>query len=105
MYRLVKSERGEGMFDFLVGLFVFILIFVIVRAAIVSSKGRRSLKNHPIPDHLGIQSENLMPIVQALDHSLSNAYVERVKSRVLKEHPKWADYEFEWTFFELKRYF
>jgi hypothetical protein len=104
-YRLGRIERGEGMFDFLIGLFVFILMVVIVIAVAVSSKGRRLLKNHPIPDHLGIQSDEVMPIVKALDYSLSNSYLERVKDRVLKEHPRWADYEFEWTFFELKRYF
>ena len=94
------------MFDSLVGLFVFILIVVIVMIAVFSSKGRkRSLKKYPSPDHLGIQLEGVLPIVQALDNSLTSSYLERVKNRVLKEHPKWAEYEFEWTFFELKRYF
>jgi hypothetical protein len=99
-------ERGEGMFDLAIGLIVFILIFVIVIILVLSSKGKRSsLKNHPIPDHLGIQLEGFLPIAQALDQSLSSSYIERVKDRVLKENPKWPDFEFEWTLFELKRYF
>jgi hypothetical protein len=94
------------MFDFSFGIFIFFFIVVIILVAVFSSKGsKKTLRNSPIPDNLGIQLEGVLPTAQALDHSLSNSYIERVKDRVIKEHPKWADYEFEWTFFELKRYF
>ena len=94
------------MFDFSFGIFIFFFIVVIILVAVFSSKGsKKTLKNSPIPDNLGIQLEGVLPTAQALDHSLSNSYIERVKDRVIKEHPKWADHEFEWTLFELKRYF
>ena len=94
------------MFDFSFAIFIFFFIVVIILVAVFSSKGsKKTLKDSPIPDHLGIQLEGVLPIAQALDHSLSSSYIERVKDRVLKDHPKWVDHEFEWTFFELKRYF
>src|SRR3954462_6694006 len=89
------------MFGFLIGFFVLLIVII----AVSSSKGRKGLSKHPIPDHLGVQQGEILPIVQALDRSLSSSYVERVKDRVLKDQPKWANYEFEWIFFELKRYF
>ena len=99
-------ERGEGMLDFAIVLIVFILIFVIVIILVLSSKGKRSsLKNHPIPDHLGIQLEGFSTNSTSLRSIFDNSYIERVKDRVLKENPKWPDFEFEWTLFELKRYF
>src|SRR4051812_3299614 len=94
------------MFNFSFGIFIFFFIVVIILVAVFSSKGsKKTLKNSPIPDNLGIQLEGALPIAQALDHSLSSSYLEQVKDRVIKEHPKWTDYELEWTFFELKRYF
>jgi hypothetical protein len=94
------------MFDFSFGIFIFFFIVVIILVAVFSSKGsKKTLKNSPIPDNLGIQLEGVLPTAQALDHSLSNSYIERVKDRVLQENPKWSDFEFEWTLFELKRYF
>ena len=82
------------MFDFSFGIFIFFFLVVIILAAVFSSKGsKKTLKHSPIPDNLGIQLEGVLPIAQALDYSLSNSYLERVKDRVIKEHPKWADYE------------
>ncbi len=99
----MKGERECSIF-LLAYLFSFFIV-VIILVAVFSSKGsKKALKNSPIPVNLGIQLEGVLPIAQALDRSLSNSYLERVKDRVIKEHPKWADYEFEWTFFELKRY-
>ena len=95
------------MFDFILGffLFVFIIIFIVVIILLVSNKRRKSLNNHPIPKQLGIYKQDVLPIAQALEKSLPSSYREQVKYRVLKEHSQWADYEYEWTFFELKRYF
>ncbi|MBD1381865.1 glycine-rich domain-containing protein [Metabacillus arenae] len=97
------------MFDFisfLVVIFiVFIVVTIVIKMALSPINRKRRLKNLPIPDHLGIQMEGELPIVQTLDKALSSSYVDNVKNRVLKEHPKWADHEFEWTFFEMKRYF
>ncbi|KAA0549805.1 hypothetical protein FZW96_00175 [Bacillus sp. BGMRC 2118] len=72
----------------------------------LSSKGKRApLKNDPIPLHLGLQEEKALPIVQKLDQTLKAGYVDNVKNRVLQDHPKWKDHEFDWGMFELKRYF
>jgi hypothetical protein len=95
------------MFDMMVGFFVFILMIIVVIMIIVfaSKRRRNSLKNHPLPDQLGIIIKEVVPISQALDRSLPSSYRDQVKYRVLREKPKWTDHEYEWTFFELKRYF
>jgi hypothetical protein len=94
------------MFEFIFGLFVFIFIAAIIIMLFSPRKNRRHpLKNHPIPDQLGIYIEGGLPIVQTLNKTLLSSYADNVKNRVLREHPKWADHEFDWAFFELKRYF
>lgn len=94
------------MFEFIFGLFVFIFIAaIIIKLITPSTKRRQPLKNHSIPDRLGIHIDGGLPIIQTLEKTLSSSYEENVKNRVLREHPKWRDYEFDWAFFELKRYF
>ena len=66
---------------------------------------RGKLKSEVIPDQLGIQMVEGVPIVQSLDKALTSFYLDNVKNRVLLEHPKWANHEFDWALFELKRYF
>jgi hypothetical protein len=94
------------MFEFILGFIVIFFIAVILIKLISSRKNRYSrLHDQPTPEYLGIQLKDALPIVQALDKALATSYMENVKNRVLREHPKWADHEFDWTFFELKRYF
>jgi hypothetical protein len=95
------------MLEFIIGLLIFIFIIImIVKIIFLSSKSRRKpLKKHPIPEQLGIQIKGGLPIVQSLDQALSSSYADNVKNRVLMEHPRRKNHEFEWTFFELKRYF
>lgn len=45
------------------------------------------------------------PLLEKLDTALNLDYVEQMKYRFLQEHPKRTEDEFEWRFFELKRYF
>lgn len=84
---------------------VVIGFFVIVGSTISSKGKRKPLKNEPIPDKLGLHYEQALPIVQKLDQTLSHSYINNVKNRVLQNHPKWKDHEFDWGMFELKRYF
>ncbi|WP_144023614.1 hypothetical protein MHI37_29265 [Paenibacillus sp. FSL H8-0548] len=42
---------------------------------------------------------------ERLEASLSESFESRVKDRVLKEFPRISDKEWDWTWFELKRYF
>ncbi|WP_394231719.1 hypothetical protein [Niallia oryzisoli] len=93
------------MLDGLVGLFFLILMGVMVIIFLSSKRKSRKLKNLPIPDHLGVRAEIYLPAVNVLEQSLPESYKEAVKNRILKKHPDWHDYEFEWIFFELKRFF
>jgi len=91
--------------DGLVGLFVILFIVSIFLISLSAKRKRKKLKNLPLPDNLGIQNENYLPMVRALEQSLSDDYKEAVKNRLLQNHPEWADYEYEWLFFEMKRFF
>lgn len=95
------------MFELVIGFLTFTFIIVmIVKIIILPLRSRRKpLKKHPIPEQLGIQVGGGLLIVQSLDHALSSSYADNVENRVLMEHPRWTNHEFEWAFFELKRYF
>ncbi|WP_239454393.1 hypothetical protein [Bacillus suaedaesalsae] len=85
---------------------VVIGFLVIVGSTLSSSKGRKApLKNDPIPEQLGIYNEKALVIVEKLNQTLKPGYIDNVKNRVLQNHPKWKDHEFDWGMFELKRYF
>ncbi|MFC4321526.1 glycine-rich domain-containing protein [Litchfieldia salsa] len=93
------------MFEFIIAIGLFLFIVLIVTKNIKPSRSRRrQLKNEPPPGSLGISIDG-QEMIQALDRALTNSYVENVKNRVLLENHKLQDYEFEWTLFELKRYF
>jgi hypothetical protein len=79
--------------------------FVILGSTLFSTGKKAPLKNDPIPEQLGLQYEKCLPIVQKLNQTLSHSYIDNVKNRVLQNHPKWKDHEFDWGMFELKRYF
>ncbi|MBD8068715.1 hypothetical protein [Bacillus sp. PS06] len=94
----------------MIGLLIGVIVFVLIVALIVSKSKpratrRKGLRNEPIPENLGIRIEGGVPIVHALDKSLTSFYLDNVKNRVLRERPSLADYEFEWTLLEMKRYF
>ncbi|WP_273129327.1 hypothetical protein [Bacillus weihaiensis] len=92
----------------MVGIFIGVVLFILVLALISSLKNtnrRRPLRNQPLPENLGIKLEGGLTIVNELDKSLPTSYEENVKNRVLRENPRWKDHEFDWAFFELKRYF
>ncbi|MCV9884585.1 glycine-rich domain-containing protein [Metabacillus halosaccharovorans] len=86
-----------------IGIIVMGLFFLLGRT--LGAGRKKSLKNDLIPEQLGVQVVEATPIVNKLDLSLSNFYIDNVKNRVLQSHPKWKDHEFDWGMFELKRYF
>jgi hypothetical protein len=85
--------------------FIIIGIFFLLGSTLFSKGKKKSLRNDPIPEQLGVQVVEGIPIVKKLDQSLPNFYIDNVKNRVLQNHPKWKDHEFDWGMFELKRYF
>lgn len=99
-------QGGEKMIGIIIGIMVFIFILVLVVSKSKTRPIQRvRLRNELVPENLGIQIAGGESIVRAIDAALSPSYVDNVKNRVLLEHPNWADHEFEWTLFELKRYF
>lgn len=99
---IVKGERA--MVGFFIG-FIVIGIFVLLGSTLFAGGKKKSLRNDPIPEQLGVQVGEGISIVNKLNQSLSNSYIDNVKNRVLQSHPKWKDHEFDWGMFELKRYF
>jgi hypothetical protein len=91
--------------EILMVFFGIIFFAVFIKILFTGSKRASFIKNEQIPENLGIQSENMLPIIHRLKKSLKHGYRENIKNRVLKDHPRWKDHEYEWAFFELKRYF
>ncbi len=96
--------KGERAMEFFIG-FIIIGLFILLGSTLFSSGKKKSLRNDPIPEQLGVEVEEGLPIVAKLDQSLPNFYTDNVKNRVLQNHPKWKEHEFDWGMFELKRYF
>ncbi|WP_062350220.1 hypothetical protein [Bacillus kwashiorkori] len=71
------------------------------------SKGNinQQLKVVAPPKNLGIHIEHGDALVKELYQALGNEFSEKIKVRFLQEHPNWTNYQFDWAFFELKRYF
>lgn len=84
---------------------ILIGLFILIASTRLSTSKKKSLNNDPIPEQLGVQVAEGIPIVKKLDQSLRESYIDNVKNRVLQNHPKWKEHEFEWGMFELKRYF
>lgn len=84
---------------------ILIGLFILIASTRLSTSKKKSLNNDPIPEQLGVQGAEGIPIVKKLDQSLRESYIDNVKNRVLQNHPKWKEHEFEWGMFELKRYF
>ncbi|MBT2689473.1 hypothetical protein J7I93_14870 [Bacillus sp. ISL-47] len=91
--------------ELLLVFFGVIFFAVFIKILLTGSKRASFIKNEQIPENLGIQTENLLPVIQRLENSLPHGYRENIKNRVLKDHPRWEDHEYDWAFFELKRYF
>lgn len=85
--------------------FIMIGLFILLGSTLFSSAKKKSLHNDPVPEQLGVQVAEGIQIVNRLDQSLQEFYIDNVKNRVLQSHPKWKEHEFEWGMFELKRYF
>ncbi|MFZ7942897.1 hypothetical protein [Neobacillus sp. 19] len=84
------------------------LIIVGVSAGISAMvKNRRpKLAKENIPARLGVlEQAPIQPLLEKLNRSLDDGYIQQVKRRFLEEHPKRTEDEFEWRLFELKRYF
>ncbi|USK52897.1 hypothetical protein LIS82_14785 [Cytobacillus solani] len=89
--------------------FIFILIigfiFLFVFLKLNRKKRKLRLKNESVPSHLGMHVSEGKLIVKALDASFPSIFKSNVKTRILEQHPNWTENEYQWRFFELKRYF
>lgn len=94
------------MTELLVGLIIGIFIMFIV-VNINKTKKKRSLKlvQEAVPTKLACRIPEGLPIISRLEDSLNSEYMEKVKKRVLANHPSWTETDFNWRLFELKRYF
>lgn len=88
------------LFILILGLILFFIFNKLKR-----KKRKRRLKNESVPTHLGIHLTEGKPIVKSLDASFPSIFKKNVKTRLLDKHPNWSENEYQWRFFELKRYF
>ncbi|WP_142386591.1 hypothetical protein [Bacillus sp. Marseille-P3661] len=73
---------------------------------VVDKRKPTKLSRENIPASLGLLNEvPAFQIQSKLHETLDRDYIEKVKKRLLEHHPKMTEDEFEWCFFELKRYF
>ncbi|WP_246946072.1 hypothetical protein [Bacillus pinisoli] len=79
--------------------------FMLIGMVVIGAGKKAPLKDQPLPEQLGVQVKDAFPIVNKLEKTLTDSYLDNVKNRVLQSHPKWKDHEFDWAMFELKRYF
>ncbi|MED3550798.1 hypothetical protein [Cytobacillus praedii] len=88
-------------------LFILILGFIlfIILKTLKRRKRKRRLKTENVPPHLGIYVPEGKSIVKALDASFPSNFKGNVKKRILAKHSNWTENEYQWKFFELKRYF
>lgn len=83
-----------------------LLAGVVTGVVVLAVKDRPKLTKENIPEYMGVLSNvPVTPLLEKLDTALNLDYVEQMKYRFLQEHPKRTEDEFEWRFFELKRYF
>ncbi|MBD7937711.1 MULTISPECIES: glycine-rich domain-containing protein [Cytobacillus] len=86
-------------------LFIILFIIIIVVFAKFLKPAAKPLKALPIPNNIGLVQPLAQPLVHQVESSFTESDKRQLKNRVLKEHPKWKDHEFDWLFMELKRYF
>ena len=105
----------EAVFGFFFAIAVIaIVIFIIVQASRPRShySPRRGSSRSPSlsarkpPAVLGVPEKHpAWPVALRLETSLTADFEERVKDRVLKATPNMREGEWQWLWFELKRYF
>lgn len=83
------------------------ILIIVVLPFIFMKKKKKQLIKENIPSRLGYLQHKTpyLTLLEKLDEALSAEYIEKVKRRFLEERPKVTEDEFEWRFFELKRYF
>ncbi|MGM7636826.1 hypothetical protein [Bacillus sp. Hm123] len=86
---------------------VAILLFIVVPTLIAVNKRPKKLKLHriEIPSLIDERHPEFLPLESKLNESLSPDFINKVKDRVLTNHPTWTEDDFDWRLFELKRYF
>jgi hypothetical protein len=74
--------------------FIMFGLFILLGSTLFSSAKKQSLNNDPVPEQLGVQVAEGIQIVNKLNQSLQEFYIDNVKNRVLQSHPKWKEHEF-----------
>jgi hypothetical protein len=97
LYKL--EEKGE------IGVIAVISLFTLALLTILIVAIARTKAFGPIPEKMKLESVNdLQNLVSHLEESIPAAYAEQVRKRVEAEH-KLRKHEWEWRFYELKRFF
>ncbi len=97
------SERGWNMEGIILLAIGALIVFFLIKSR--KKRRRFKLKYDPIPANLGILKPRDKDIVKLLHSSLPPTYVNQLKHRVLQNNSNWTDHDFDWAYFELKRYF
>ncbi len=88
--------------------FILLLALIAVIVILIWRKRRKKsfrLKDEPVPHRLGFLYFPGYQLATRLNNSIPKGLKKNIKERMLKERLTWKDYDFEWRYFELKRYF
>ncbi|RBW68989.1 hypothetical protein [Bacillus taeanensis] len=88
-------------FFFLIGLAVVVLLLLV---SLKQKKPSLRLKNEAPSKNLGARPGS-MDLAVRLESALDDQLVKKVKDRLQQKDPTLSDHQFDWLFYELKRYF
>lgn len=91
--------------EFIIIAVAVIIVFILLARLKTTKQVQPKLQIENIPKQLGKLTTTIDPIVEKLESSLDQDYIDKVKQRYLQEHPNKTEADFSWLFFELKRYF
>ncbi|MEW4369973.1 hypothetical protein [Paenibacillus kandeliae] len=98
-------------FTVIILIFAFIMIVINLSKRKSQQQGRRAAqderffrKHAPPPSHLVPPGHPCEPLAHKLLQSLPDHYEQQLRQRILTEHPELSRDEYEWRWFEMKRY-
>ncbi|HEY2491759.1 MAG TPA: hypothetical protein VGI33_02365 [Paenibacillus sp.] len=88
---------------------IVVAIFFMIRSLSKTFRNRRrqpNYKKHSVPHELNLQQDVILWDAESrLKAGLPQDFVKQLRGRMLEKYPRMSEAEFDWKFFELKRYF
>lgn len=88
---------------------IVVVIFFVIKNVLKTWRNRRhqpNYKKHLVPQQLYLQQDTLLQDAEIrLNLGLPQHFVKKLQQRMLEKYPRMSEAEFNWKFYELKRYF